>query len=157
MDGNIQKALWLGVSILMFVAVVMIGMSMFTSSQEMAAQGTESINKTSRQLSNAEYGLYDNKTVSGSDVSSALSSYQHDGGDIQIIVDTLAGPVVNYVSDGTPSSGALTAQSNAAISNLIKTSQNKSNSAYINPYGEFYATLIYDTNDVVRAINFVQQ
>jgi len=156
MDGNIQKALWLGVSILMFVAVVMIGMSMFTSSQEMAAQGSESINKTSRQLSNAEYGMYDNKTVSGTDVTGAINNYQHDTTEIQISVTTLNGTNVNYISSGTVA-GGLTAMTDAAVASQIQTAQDKTNAAYVNPYGEFYATLAYDANDVVRGINFAQQ
>ncbi len=157
MDGNIQKALWLGVSILLFIAVVMIGMSMFQSSQEMAAQGSAAINDTSRELSNAQFGIYDNKEVSGSDVSSAVNKFKRKTGEIQVIVDNNGGGPVSYVSGGTAAT-ALTAMTDAVINTSIQNSQDKTQTGlYINPYGEFYATLIYDTNDEVRAISFVQQ
>ena len=147
MDGNIQKALWLGVSILLFIAVVMIGRSVFSSGQQMAAEGSEALDSTTRELSNATYSMYDNKEVSGSDVISAINRYKGDGGDIQIsVTNSSAGAVTTYyVSSGSAASGTLTDLTLPVTNTMIQTAQDKSNTpVYINPYGEFYATLIYD-------------
>ena len=158
MDGNIQKALWLGVSILLFVAVVMIGMSFFFSGQEMASEGAEALDETSRELSNAQYSMYDNKEVSGSDVISSINKYKQRSGDIQVIVTNNSGTTTSYVSSGSASSGTLSEVALGTINTSIQNAQDKSQtSLYINPYGEFYATLIYDVNDQVRGINFQQQ
>ena len=158
MDGNIQKALWLGVSILLFIAVVMIGMSVFSSGQEMAAEGAAALDDTTRTLSNAQYGEYDNKEVSGSDVTSAINKYKLQSGEIQIAVTNNSSTRTTYVSSGTASAGTLSELTLAAINTSIRNSQDKNSTTdYINPYGEFYATLVYDGNDQIRGIEFIQQ
>ena len=50
MDSNISKALWLGVSILLFIAVVTIGLSVFGSMKDASAVLTTHINSI------AQYG-----------------------------------------------------------------------------------------------------
>lgn len=158
MDGNIQKALWLGVSILLFVAVVMVGMSFFFSGQEMAAEGAEALDETTRELSNAQFSMYDNKEVSGSDVISAINKYKQRSGDLQVIVTNNSTTTTTYVSAGSSTAGTLTELTLTAINTTIQSAQDKSQTTlYINPYGEFYATLVYDVNDQVRGINFEQQ
>lgn len=158
MDGNIQKALWLGVSIMLFIAVVMIGMSVFSSGQQMASEGAEALDNTTRVLSNSTYSMYDNKEVSGSDVISALNQYKQYSGDLQVMVTNNSGTTTPYVSSGDPVDGSLTELTLADINTTIQTAQDKNQTdTYINPYGEFYATLIYDTNDTVRGVEFVQQ
>ncbi len=158
MDGNIQKALWLGVSILLFIAVVMIGMSIFSSGQDMAVEGAAALDDTTRELSNAQFGMYDNKEVNGSDVTSAINRYKQQSGDIQIIVTNNSTTTTTYVSGGSPTAGSLTELTLGTINTSIQNAQDKSQTnVYINPYGEFYATLVYDINNQVRGINFEQQ
>ena len=158
MDGNIQKALWLGVSILLFLAVVAIGMSVFQSVRGGTSDALESVNATNQQLNNAKYSMYDNQEVSGNDVISAINNFKLQSGEIQIVVTNSSGTATAYVSAGTAATGTLTELTLAAINTTIQTSQNKSApQTYINPYGSFYATLIYDVNDEGRGINFVQQ
>ncbi len=158
MDGNIQKALWLGVSILLFLAVVAIGMSVFQNVRGGTTDAMENVNATNQQLNNAKYSLYDNQEVSGTDVISAINNYKLQSGEIQIVVTNSSGTATTYISGGTASTGALTELTLAVIDGTIQASQNKSaTTTYINPYGSFYATLIYDVNKEVRGMNFVQQ
>ncbi len=156
MDGNIQKALWLGVSVLMFLAVVAIGMSMFQAGNTVAKEGQEELNNIASSLSEAEYASFDNATVSGNDVISAINKYKHDSGEIQITVINKSGNTSTYISGGDASSGALSDMGLDAINQSIQSSQDKNNATYINPFGDFYATLIYDTNEQVRGIKFEQ-
>ncbi len=158
MDGNIQKALWLGVSVLMFLAVVALGMSMFQAGNNVAKEGQEELNNIASSLSEAKFSGFDNAMVSGNDVISALNKYKHDSGDIQIAVKNNSGNTVNYISSGSASSGSLGELSLNEINKTIQNSQNKSNTGnYINPFGDFYATLVYDSNEQVRGISFVQK
>ncbi len=158
MDNNIQKALWLGVSVLMFLAVVAIGMSMFQAGNTIAKEGQKEMNDMVASISEAEYAAFDNASVSGNDVISALNKYKHDSGEIQIIVTNKNGSPVTYISSGSAQSGSLSKMNLSAINTSIQNSQSKSSTGtYINPFGDFYATLIYDSNEQVRGINFVQQ
>ncbi len=159
MDNNIQKALWLGVSVLMFLAVVAIGMSMFQAGNTIAKEGQKGMNDMVSSMSEAEYAAFDNATVSGNDVISALNKYKHDSGEIQITVQNKSGgSPVTYISGGSATGGTLSKINLSAINTSIQNSQSKSStSTYINPFGDFYATLIYDANEQVRGIKFVQQ
>lgn len=158
MDGNIQKALWLGVSILLFIAVVAIGMSLYSRGAAIAREGGDELDNTAKQLSASQYAVYDNKEVSGSDVIDAINKYKLMAGEIQVNVTTGGGTTTTYISTGSASNGGLTPMTLTTINTMIKASQNKSApSTYINPYGSYYATLVYDVNDTIRAIDFVQQ
>ena len=56
MDGNISKALWLGVSILLFIAVVTIGLSVFGTMRDVSAAASGNINSIAQSL--AEEDLF---------------------------------------------------------------------------------------------------
>ncbi len=158
MDGNIQRALWLGVSVLVFLAVVSIGMGMVQAGNNVAKEGQEKLNDIGASLSASEYASFDNAMVSGNDVISALNKYKHDSGEIQIQVTNKSGTKVNYISTGNPAAGTLAESSLSSINTAIQNSQKKnSTSSYINPFGDFYATLIYDGNEQVRGIAFEQK
>ncbi len=158
MDGNIQRALWLGVSVLMFLAVVAIGMSMFQEGNNVAKEGQKELNNVASSLHSAEFSGYDNMEVSGNDVISAINKYKHKSGEVQIAVTNNTGTTTTYVSSGSPSSGSLGEIGLDATNTAIQNSQDKSRtSTYINPFGEFYATLVYDGNEQVRGIVFEQR
>ncbi len=158
MDGNIQKALWLGVSVLMFLAVVAIGMSMFQAGNNVAKEGQEELNEIASSLSEAEYAGFDNATVSGNDVISAINKYKHSSGEVQIAVTNKSGSSMTYISSGDAAGGSLGEMSLDDINASIQKSQNKNDtSSYINPFGDFYATLVYDSNEQVRGIKFEQK
>jgi negative regulator of genetic competence, sporulation and motility len=157
MDGNIQKALWIGVSILLFVAVVAIGMAAYGKAAQMSDESMDNLDKQSQQLSNSAYGVYDNQYVSGTDVVNAIKNYKATPDEMQIIV-VKGGASTYYLSTGTATSGTLSPIAETTTNTMLKSAQDKNNaSAYINSYGEFYATVITDVNGSVRAIRFEQQ
>ena len=49
-DSNISKALWLGVSILLFIAVVTIGLSVSGSMKDASAAANDSINSIAQSM-----------------------------------------------------------------------------------------------------------
>jgi len=89
MDGNISKALWLGVSILLFVAVVTIGITVFNGMKDVGDTANDRIGSISASLADDEYRVYDGKQVKGDDVLSAIGSFSGQSGDVIVLVRTL--------------------------------------------------------------------
>lgn len=89
MDGNISKALWLGVSILLFIAVVTIGITVFNSMKDVSGAANEKIGSSIQNLSNAQFDAYNGKEITGDKVISAINEFAGESGDIIILVATL--------------------------------------------------------------------
>jgi hypothetical protein len=103
MDGNISKALWLGVSILLFVAVVTIGLTVFNNMKDGSEQASKKISSISDSLGEQEYRTYDGKEVKGDDVISAISMFGGRSGDVIVCVRTLGAGAQETLD---PSSGS---------------------------------------------------
>ncbi len=89
MDGNISKALWLGVSILLFVAVVTIGITVFNGVKDVGSTANSRIGSISANLADDEFRVYNGKQVKGDDVMSAIGSFGGQSGDMIVLVRTL--------------------------------------------------------------------
>lgn len=158
MDDNIQKALWLGVGILLFIAVVAIGLSIFAKGKGLAMEASEQLDEKTRELNMAAYGSYNGQLISGTDTLNAIREFKAKAGDIQVVIKVNGGNSIQYISTGVASTGVLTARSTAEMDIMLKAAQNKnSTGTYINPYGSFYSTLIEDTNGVVRGMQIIQE
>lgn len=161
MDSNIQKALWLGVGILFFVAVVSTGIFLFGKGKTLAESSGDQLDSMSKQLSEVEYSSYDNCEISGSDVLNAIKKYKASGGEMIIVVKTSYPSTTQYISSGTVNttvlSTALSGKTKTLTDQDIKDAGTKTTTTYINPLGSFYSQLIYDSNDAVKGITVVQQ
>ncbi|MBN2220971.1 MAG: hypothetical protein JW708_02115 [Vallitaleaceae bacterium] len=161
MDQNIQKALWIGVSIMMFVAIVSTGLFLFNKGKGVAESSGNKLDDMAMQLSMVEYEKYDNMVVSGSDLVNTIKNYKTRSGEFIVVIQTAYPSTTQYVSSGTVSSNVLsstlTAKSKAAIDSDIQAALNETSSTYINPFGDFMTQLIYDANDVVKGIVAIQQ
>lgn len=157
MDQNIQKALWLGISILFFASVVGIGMMMFTSAKEVTTEGQKQINQAAENLTKQAFTNYDAVENTGSEVISAIKYFEENGGEVQINVTLKNGSKTSYISTGSPTSGTLTGKNRTSLTTDKKNMQDKTLSQYINPNGTFDSNLIYDSNDNIRGIEFVQK
>lgn len=158
MDANIQKALWLGIGILLFISVVALGMTALNKGKQVTESSMAELDKSTRMLSNAAYTSYDGHELSGDAVIAAIRAFKSTPDEIQITVKVSGGTTTTYLSTGTPSTGSLSAINKSAIDAQVKAAQNKNSATtYINPYGRFYSTLIYDANDVVRGITIEQE
>lgn len=89
MDGNLSKALWIGVSILLFIAVVTIGLSIFGGMKDVAAAGNERIGSVAQGMLESEFSKFNGKEVTGGDVLAALDYYTDRSGEIIIFVAPL--------------------------------------------------------------------
>jgi len=105
MEGNISKALWLGVSILLFIAVVTIGLSIFGGMKEVSNFANDRIGSISQNMEEEGFRIYDGKEVKGDDVLSALGTFSGRSGEVIVLVATLGSnggnPVNLDLSTGT--------------------------------------------------------
>ena len=159
MDQNVQRALWIGVSILLFVAVVAIGMNVFNQSQSMVNESSEGLARTSQDLMNTRYTSLEGSVISGTSVVSAIREHRGEEGDIILQVVTGSGNTYQYISSGTISGDSVTGSLSARTdtSGDITNAKDSSHSQYINPTGQFLVSLSYDANDVIRAVSYTQQ
>lgn len=98
MDGNLSKALWIGVSILLFIAVVTIGVSIFSQMKEVSDAATNRIGSFTESMAEEEFRVFDGKEVTGDKVLSAISTYSSDSGEIIVMVATLGKNSGNEIS-----------------------------------------------------------
>jgi hypothetical protein len=98
MDGNLSKALWIGVSILLFVAVVTIGLVIFGEMKQAADTANQRIGSIQQNMAEEEFRIYDGKEVNGNDVISAIGNFSGRSGDVLILVATLGGNTGNPVT-----------------------------------------------------------
>ena len=160
MDQNIQKALWLGVGILLFIGIVSTGLSLYNKGRGVAEASSQQLDKVSKDLAESSFAPYNNAKTSGADVLSAIKLYADQSGEFIISVKTKASTNV-YVSGGSISVdntvGDLSQKSRGDIDKQIKAANDSKNNAYINPTASFYAQLVYDKNEVIKGITFEQQ
>ncbi len=161
MDQNIQRALWLGVGIMMFVAVVSTGLFLFNQGRAVAEVGGEQLSVVSEQLSLAKYQAFDNEVVSGSMLINTIKEYKSSDGEFIILVNTSYPSNSQYISTGSVSANTLTSsltgKTRASTDSDLQALNDETSTTYINPHGEFMAQLIYDSNDVVKGIVANQQ
>ncbi len=159
MDNNIGRALWIGVGVLFFIAVVSIGLSMLDQGRSIAQDQSEKLSDIQKRLSDAEFDIYDNQTVTGSQVVAAIKSFRAYKEAFSIRVTTNKG-TVTYLNGASFSGSDVTIGSqhdDATIENAIKDARNEANAAFINPVASFDAQVRKDANDVISAIEFVQE
>ncbi|MDO4766166.1 MAG: hypothetical protein Q4A29_08910 [Eubacteriales bacterium] len=159
MDQNIQKALWLGVGILLFIGIVSTGLTLYNKGRGVAEASSQQLDKVSKDLAESTYASYNNTTTSGADVISAIKLYADQSGDFIVQVQTNTGNKT-YISNGSISNNTvdkLSSLTRSAIDAQIKEANDSKGSSYINPTAKFYAQLIYDKNEVIKGITFKQE
>lgn len=159
MDGNISKALWIGVGILFFIGVVTLGLTLFNKGKDVAQKQTESLSQLEKGLAEAEFDNYDNRNVSGAEVVSAIKNFREDSEVMSISVSTKKTTVV-YLNSASFDSDSVTlgeALDKSSIETQIKQARSESSDNYINPVAKFDAAIRKDSNGVISGIVFVQE
>lgn len=155
---NAMKAVLIGAGVLVTIAVIAVGMYFLNRGQDMSNQADKELTRTADQLSNSKYSPYDGTRVSGSTVVSAVKSFRDMEGDLIVSITTGAHAATQYLSTGTITGDKVTSTLTALTTTTadIADLKNSTHAEYVNPAGEFAASLAYDANGVVRAIIFVQ-
>ncbi len=155
MDQNIQKALWLGVGIMMFVAIVSTGLFLFNKGKTLADASGSQLDAMSEQLAGIQYEKFDNTHISGGDLLNAIKQYKTETGKFFIDVTLKNNSNKRYISGG--GNDSLSALSREAMNEALQNAQDSSSTSYINPQGSFLTELVYDSNDVVKGIKATQK
>ncbi len=159
MDNNISKALWIGIGVLFFIGVVSLGLNIYNKGKDVAIKQTESLNGLEKSLSEAEFDAFDNQSVTGAEVLSAIKNFRDKAESISISVTTNKSNAI-YLNSATFSDESVSLASAKSVSDIeaeIKNARTESSNTYINPVAKFDANLRRDENDVICGIVFIQE
>lgn len=151
---NATKAILIAASIIITMAIVTLGLVVFKSGQNTAANSVNAINEMNRLAEN-EYLMYDNTEVSGNDVVSAIDKVLSSGDVVGVLVTTKAGGANHtnwYVY------GATAIDSLKSVSLTIDDAEDiKKPATYVNPAARFMGKIFRDSNGRIAKLSFVQQ
>ncbi|CAM4411625.1 ABC transporter permease [Paenibacillus phoenicis] len=157
--NNASSALKVAAGIFLTIALITIVVILFVSAQEATKTAQNSFSDIQTELSQASFTVYDDTTVSGSQVTNALRKFK-DRDQFGILVKTgknrggeWYGDILNVnESESSEYYGAVINHSNAPISNAWDERLNE----YVNPSGKFKAKVVKDSSNVVRGLIFTQ-
>lgn len=158
MDGNINKALWLGIGVLFFLGVVSLGITLFNKGKSAAQVQAEQLGKLEKNLIESEFAQYDNMSVNGTDVVSAIRKFKDKSDAFSIQVETKKSTVI-YLNSATFTANEVTigtAKTEDEYKKALNEARESSNTNYINPIAKFNSELLRDKNKVISGIIFKQ-
>lgn len=152
MSGTVSTALKFGAALFLVLAIIGIAVNVFSPATEAAKVATTDFSSTTTELKDQKYLVYDNTTISGSQVVNALRKFKAEGeaGNIAVQVSTGSNGTKWYY--GSFDNDTVTVQKTYTTDNVNNSTSNE----YINPSGMFTATVKRDSNSVIRAIYFKQ-
>lgn len=136
---NVMKIVLLGAAVLLTIGVIVVGVVLYSSGQEVVKQSEQDLAGISQTLSMKKYENFNNTVVSGSQVINAIRMY------------TKNEPITVTVKTGASGTSVVYSE------NVEYKETDSSSARYINPIGQFYATLTVNSNKVVTNITFVQK
>ncbi len=154
MSGTVSTALKFGAALFLVLAIIGIAVNVFSPATEAAKVATTDFSASTTELKDQKYLIYDNTTISGSQVVNALRKFQAEGEAGNIAVEVITGTNGGKSYFGTFSGDTVTPSSaEGAKTTKVNDSTSKE---FINPSGMFKATVERDTNSVIRLIKFTQ-
>lgn len=152
MTGPVVKALGLVAGVLFMLTLIGVSMTIFSPATDASKEANSDLSATTSELKDQKYIVYENNTLSGSQVVNALRRFKIDGEAGNIVVKVTTGTNGGKSYYGTFSGNKILIDKTATPDKV-----NDSTSAeYVNPSGMFKATLVRDKNSVIRVINFTQ-
>ncbi|UHA73107.1 ABC transporter permease [Paenibacillus sp. 481] len=157
--NNAQTALKVAAGIFLTIALITIVVLLFVSAQEATKTAQNEFSSIQTELSKASFTVYDNTSVSGSQVINAIRKFhKQDQFGIRVITGKNKFSDKNHkgqyyglsVTDAGTFDGS---NRNDSIEEAISESKD----AYVNPSGKFKAKVILDSSNVIRGIVFNQQ
>jgi len=155
MKESTSTALMFGAALFLVLALIGISVNVFSPATEAAKAATTDFSSATTELKDQKYLIYDNTTISGSQVVNAVRKFQSEGeaGNIAIQVVTGKNPTGTWYFNDFTTAGGITGDG------LMKKPTNVNISTdveYVNPSGMFKATVERDNNSVIRALIFEQ-
>ncbi|RRJ54889.1 ABC transporter permease [Paenibacillus oralis] len=158
--NNAQSALKMAAGFFLAIALITIAVVMFINAQDATKSAQSNFSSIQEELDQTQFTVYDNTTVSGSQVVNALRKFQDKGQfGIQVITGknqsgTWYFKTVNIsVSKGSSGYGSIIG---TTPSGTLEDALDEADNDYINPSGRFKAQIIKDNSNVIRGIIFEQ-
>ncbi|MBU5672496.1 ABC transporter permease [Paenibacillus brevis] len=157
--NNASSALKVAAGIFLTIALITIVVILFVSAQEATKTAQNNFSDIQTELSQASFTVYDDTTVSGSQVTNALRKFK-DRAEFGIQVKTGKNAAGEWYGDMLRITGTLTNEQYGSVigasgANISNTWNEKLNE-YVNPSGKFKAKVIKDNSNVVRGLVFTQ-
>lgn len=157
--NNASSALKVAAGIFLTIALITIVVILFVSAQEATKTAQNNFSDIQTELSQASFTVYDDTTVSGSQVTNALRKFK-DRVEFGIQVKTGKNAAGEWYGDMLRITGTLTNEQYGSVigasgANINNTWNEKLNE-YVNPSGKFKAKVIKDNSNVVRGLVFTQ-
>lgn len=151
MTETTPKALIFGAGLFLALALIALAVNVYAPSTEAAKAAQTDFSSATTELKDQKYLIYDNTTITGSQVVNAIRKFESEGkaGNIAVKVTTGNGTTTSYYNtfnDSTISEGGVTPE------NINNSTHNE----YINPSGMFKAEVKRDSNSVIRSVEFTQ-
>ncbi|MCM3702733.1 ABC transporter permease [Paenibacillus macerans] len=156
--NNASSALKVAAGIFLTIALITIVVILFVSAQEATKTAQNNFSDIQTELSQASFTVYDDTTISGSQVTNALRKFQdRDQFGVQVktgknSVGEWYGYILNIGSSSARDYGSVASKSNADISDTWDEELDE----YVNPSGKFKAQVVKDNSNVVRGLIFTQ-
>lgn len=146
---NSLKALILAAGTVITCVVITLGFYLSKEAQSTASTGTSKIGKINSEFAENDKTMYDNVTVSGSEVVNAIKKLDGEFVGINVITNN-SNDFYGYQFD--ISSGEIMMKSTKSYNQAISSSA----SNYINPYANFKGKVIRNGNNVITGVKFEQ-
>lgn len=146
---NSLKGLILAAGTIITCVVISLAFYISREAKQTAVNGAQEINRLNTEFAESDKIVYDNTTVTGSEVLNAIKKMSDDK--LGIYVKTKKTEVY-YGYNFDLSSGELGAQSKVNSAQAT----DSANDNYINPYADFRGTVVRDSNDTITGIKFEQ-
>lgn len=158
--SNAQKALVMAAGIFLAIALITLAVVLFTSAQDSTKAAQSNFSNIQTELSQTAFTVYDNTTLSGSQVVNALRKFS-DQEQFGIQIVTGKNPTGQWygkmINAGVPMDsityGTVVGEAPGKLSHTV----DEASVNYVNPSGKFKAQLVLDRSNVIRGIIFRQQ
>ncbi|MGF7047499.1 hypothetical protein J2T13_002004 [Paenibacillus sp. DS2015] len=160
--NNASSALKVAAGIFLTIALITIVVILFISAQEATKTAQNNFSDIQTELSQASFTVYDNTTISGSQVTNALRKFKDkDQFGIQVETGKTHNAGVWYGNVLDISSSAAADKYGSVISpnsrqGDIQLTLDEASDQYVNPSGKFKASIVKDSSNVVRGLLFGQ-
>lgn len=153
---NSLKGLLLAAGTVITCIVIGLGFYISREARDTTSKSVAQVSKLNVEFNESDKTMYDNMTVSGSEVINVINKFKND--DMGIVVNTKKTKNVMYNRTLTSSTanGTVTYTLGGNVSTKIKDAQDINNALYINPNGSFLGQVLRDSNNVVVGIEFTQ-
>lgn len=160
MKESTSTALLFGAALFITLALIGLAVNTYAPSTEAAKTAQTEFSTTTKELKDQKYLIFDNTSITGSQVMSALRKFEKEGNaqSIALHVSTGKNPTGTwYYSSFADKNSSLTKVENGNGTDKLAYTSDVSHGDFINPSGMFDASIQRDSNGVIRAIKFKQQ